>query len=366
MKRIIIIQIMLLFFSFPIFADGVTITDESVEDSFKSENFIPNEVQSVLNENNLDINSPHMAKDVLGLVSGAIKAVFSDFSKNIALLLIIIVFVSLFYKFIDNKPFKTIISYIITLVVLIEVFGITKNIILNVSDTLSSVSQILSAVLPAFSAVLLMGGSTFTTFTQSASFGAVLTLLNHIINTLLVPCLSLIMLIMVFERLSPQLSELNLLRFFRKNTITVIAFITMIMLTVISYQHIISAGKDSVSGRTVKFAAANFIPIVGAAFGESLRTISAGLKYLKNTVGGAVALSLIITVLPVILQIFLVKIYFNFLSFAAGLMGCKSEQGVFDASVSVFDILNAIIICAAILSLLLIITFVLSVFPVST
>ncbi len=366
MKKIFFLLITLLLFRLPIFADDVTVTDENILESFKSENYIPNEVGSILNEHNIDVNSPNMAKDVWGLVSGAIKASFSDFSPNITFLFIIIVFISLFYKFIDNKCFKTIISFIITLIMLTEVFEILKNIILNASDTIRSVSQILSAVLPAFSAVLLMGGSTFTTFAQSASFGAVLTLLNYTINILLVPCLSFIMLIMIFERLSPQFSELNLLKFLKKQTITVISFITMIMLTVISYQHIISSGKDSVSGRTVKFAAANFIPIVGAAFGESLKTIGAGLKYLKSTVGGAVALSLIITVLPVILQIFLLKIYLNFLSFSAGLMGCKTEQGTLSASVSVLDILNAIIICITILSLLLVITFVLSVFPVAT
>lgn len=366
MKRIFLLLITLLVFTFPVFAEGVTVTDESLSESFKSENYIPGEVQNVLKDNNVDINSPKTAKDILGLVSNALKAVFSEFSENIALLLTITVFVSLFYKFIDNNTFKTIISYIITLIMLVEIFDVVKKIISNTSGAITSVSEILNAVMPAFSAVLLMGGSSFTAVTQSASFAAVLALLNLLIKTLILPCLSLLMLILAFERLSTHFAELNLLKFLKKNIITVIAFITMIMLTVISYQHIISAGKDSVSGRTVKFAAANFIPIVGAAFGESLRTLGAGVKYLKNTVGGAVALSLIITVLPVILQTFLLKIYFNFLSFAAGLLSCKSEQGVFEASVSLLDIINAIIICTLILSLLLVITFVLSVFPISS
>lgn len=366
MKRIIIFIITLLGFAFPVFAEDAPVTGESLSETFKSENYIPDEVQNILKENNVDINSPQTAKDVLGLVSNAIKAVFSEFSEKIALLLIITVFVSLFYKFIDNNIFKTIISYIITLTMLIVIFDIIKKILISTTDALTSVREILSAVTPAFSAVLLMGGSTFTAFTQSASFATVIALLNLIIDSLLLPCLSVIAFVLIFEKLSPQFSELNILKFLKKNTITVIVFITMIMLTVISYQHIISAGKDSVSGRTVKFAAANFIPIVGAAFGESLRTLGAGVKYLKNTVGGAVALSLIITVLPVILQTFLLKIYFNFLSFSSGLLSCKGEQGLFDVSVSLLDIINAIIICSLVLSLLLVIAFLLSVFPIST
>lgn len=365
MKRLIIILFTVFLFTLPVSAEEITVTNESIVNSFEAENYIPPGVKDTLENGNIPLNSPETAKSVLGFVKEAIKDIFKEYSADVGILFGVIIFVSVFYKFIDNKCFKTIISYIIALIILVQVFNIIKNILTSTLGALNALSDILNAVLPAFSAILLMGGSTFTSVTESASFAAVLSLLTYAINTLVLPCVSLLMLLLMFERLSPQLSELNLLKFFKKNILTVMSFITMIMLTVISYQHIVSAGKDSVSGRTVKFAASNFIPIVGSAVGESFKTLSSGLKYLKNTVGGAVMLSLVITVLPAILQIFLAKIYFNFLGFTAGITGCKSEQGVFESSVSILDILNAIIICISVLSLLLVITFMLSAFAVS-
>ena len=364
MKKLIVIVLTILFFGVPVFAEDVTFTDKGDYTDFKKEDFIPDIVTDTLKESKIDPDSPENVKSVLGFVLQSFKSIFANYSSHVGILLGIILFVSVFYKFIDNKCFKTITSYIITLVLLTEIFLMIKKLIFSAYDTLNAISEILSAVLPAFTGILLIGGSTFTSLTESASFGAVLTLLHYVIKNLILPFSGLLMLLLMFERLSPQLSEMNLLRFFKKNVLTVLSFITMIMLTVISYQHIVSAGKDSISGRTVKFAASNFIPIVGAAVGESFKTISAGLKYLKNTVGTAVMLSITVTVLPVIIEIFLCRIYLNFLSFTAGITGCKGEQGVIESSVSILDFFNAIIICATVLSLLLVIVFILSVFSV--
>lgn len=365
MKKILLLLITLSFFGLPVFAEDITVTDGDELYSPEPEDLIPSNVTESLKSAEIDIDSENTAKSVLGFASNALKHAFSEYSESIGVLFGIIIFSSLFYKFIDNKCFKTITSYIVSLIILTEVFGTVRKITGAALSTLTSLNEILNAVLPSFTAVLLIGGSTFTSFAESASFAAVLTLLELIIKTFLLPAVSLLMLLLTFERLSPELAELKLLGAFKKNILTVISFITMLLLTVISYQHIISAGKDSVSGRTVKFAAANFIPIVGSAVGESLKTVGAGLKYLKNTVGGAVMLSVIITVLPVMLQIFLIKISLNFLSVTAGAVGCKSEQGLFDETVSILNILNAIIICVTVLSILLIVTFVLSVFSLS-
>lgn len=370
MKRIIFAVIVLInlfsFFSTTAFAEDITVTDEDVFESLESSDFLPDNIKNTLEDAEIDINTTMDAKSVLGFVIKAFKDIIGSFDKNFLLLFVIIIYSSLFYKIIDNKPFKSIICYVTTLIILVNTFVILKEIMYSAINTLRAVSEILTAVLPSFSAVLLMGGSTFTSLTESASFAVVLVLLNTAVNYLLLPAFTFLMLLTVFERISPQLSEMNLVKFLKKNIITTLSFITMLLLTVISYQHIVSAGRDSVSGRTVKFAAAQFIPIIGAAFGESLRTVGAGLKYLKTTVGGAVMISLLITVLPTVLQIFTAKIFLNFLSFSAGLTGCKSEQGVFESSVSLLDLLNAIIICCIVLSFLLVILFVLSVFPISS
>lgn len=360
MKKLVLLLLLFSFLGTPVFAEEITVTDEFEAEELESSDYIPNIVTESLKDAKIEEDNDKTVKSLLGFATEALKSIFKEYSGNIAVLLEIMIFSSVFYKFIDNKCFKTITNYIISLIFLTEIFKIIQRITASLLEALSSLYEIMNAVLPSFSAILLFGGNSFTSIAESASFTAVLALLNLVIKFLLLPAVSLLMLLLTFERLSPQLSEMNLLGFFKKNILTVISFITMLLLTVISYQHIISAGKDSVSGKAVKFAAANFIPIVGSAVGESLKTVGAGLKYLKTTVGGAVMLSVVITVLPVLLQIFLIKMYFNFLSVAAGAMGCKSEQGVLGESVSILNILNAIIICVMVLSILLIVTFILS------
>jgi len=365
MKKIIILIMTILMFSKPVFADDITFTDEEVTDEFKSENYIPKIVNDSLKESNIDQDGNETLNSVLGFALSIIKDSVSDFSKNIGVMLVIGILISIFRKVIDNPLLLKITSYIFTLSLLTELFNIIKILMKNIYNTANTVSEILSAVLPSFTSILLLGGNTFTSFTEAASFGIVLTLISQLINKLLLPFSGFLLLLLIFERISPHFSELNLLKLFKKNVLTLLSFITMIMMTVISYQHIISAGKDSVSSRTVKFAASNFIPIIGSAVGESLKTLSTGVKYLKTTVGGAVILAITVTVLPVIIKIFIAKLYFNLLGVSFGILDCKEEQGLIESSTSVIDIFNSIIISTAILSLLLIILFIISTFSVT-
>ena len=366
MKRVILTLILFFLFGTPAFASEITVTDKDVMQSTDPDDFLPFSVKEILSGSEIDLEGQNLANSVLGFAVKTLKGVISEISPNIGNLLLIIIFISVFNKIIDNNKHKLINSYIVSLVLAYQVFGILKNILSCASATADALHQMLSAILPAFSAVLLMGGSTVSSALQSVSFGTVLVVLESVVEVIILPLTTFMALIVIVERISPQFSELGLLKSVKKNVITVITFITMILLTVISYQNIISAGKDSVSARTVKFAAANFIPIIGAAFGESLRTVGAGLKYLKNTVGAASGLSVAVTALPFLIRTAALKISLNFLSFISGLTDCQSARGLFESVISILDILNAIIICIMVLSFLLIISFTLASFPITS
>ena len=143
-----------------------------------------------------------------------------------------------------------------------------------------------------------------------------------------------------------------------------ISFITTLLITVLSFQNILSSRADSVGIRTVKFASSSFIPIIGAAVVEAIKTLSANIGYLKGTLGLSVILSFIVIYAPTLVHVLIVKLFLSICSLVSGACECQDEGALIDGVVDVVDIMLSIIICSMILSLLLVIFFVFITFGV--
>lgn len=353
MKRLIILLVFILL-STPIYAKEITVNDSDVGTELPSvEEIMPPEVTEILSENGVSELSDNIFSFVLSVLSGVGENAFSGLGKPLCIALISLVA----SKIIDKDPYKKIIQYITTLAIAVSCLGIFKSLITDMRGSLSSLSDLLSAILPAFSAVLLLSGGAFSSIASSASLGAVLSLLEVILSSIITPFVSLMLVFSIFERLSPELSTVNAVSTVKKHITSAIAFITMLMLTVISFQTILASSKDSVSFRSVKFAAANFIPIVGSAVGEAFKTVSAGIGYLKTTLGISSAAAILITVLPTVLKLFFAKLGFGILELFCGTSGALSEKAMISSFVSVLDIMLSIIICVGLLSILVTVLF---------
>ena len=83
-----------------------------------------------------------------------------------------------------------------------------------------------------------------------------------------------------------------------------LAFMMILFIALLSAQSLMAGSIDSAAYKSGRFAARNFIPVVGAAVSEGLETLSASMKVIKNSAGiaGAVGVAAI-TFYP------LVKIY---------------------------------------------------------
>ena len=89
--------------------------------------------------------------------------------------------------------------------------------------------------------------------------------------------------------------------FMRKCFLTLLIFMMTVVTVMFAFQTAITASADSVAVRSLRYVAINSIPIVGGAVGESLRTLTAGLKLSKSVCGtyGVVAV-IIMSLAPLI------------------------------------------------------------------
>ena len=362
MKTLIIIVAIIITTTRPVVAMEYEINGDHETDKYNYEDYLPQYVKDILNENGGYASNGNDIGGIIDLLFVYFKEGVDKYSEMLMSVLCILMLVSIIKRIIDNSKMLMIVSYLSIAILSYLFLGAFASVCELCASTLSSLSEILTVLLPAFTGVTIMCGGTLSSITASASFAAVLTFLEIFLSGVVQGMVTLLVVLSVFERVSPVLGDFDTAKTVKKYTVMLLTFITTIMLTVLSYQGIISARADSLSTRTVKFAAANFIPIIGNAVGESLKTVSSGVSYLKSSIGGASALALFFCIFPTICELVVIKITLSFLSFFGGMLSCSGESGYISSCVQVIDIMLSIIICCAVLSFLLVFLFSVAIF----
>jgi stage III sporulation protein AE len=232
-----------------------------------------------------------------------------------------------------------------------------KGVISITEGSVDDLKELLTVLLPCFTSINLLGGASISSVTEATSFSVVIAILEMILSGILTFPVVICTVVGIFEQVNPTLSDMKLSRSLKKFILTFITFTTTMMMTAIAFQGIISARADGLQTRTVKFAASSFIPLVGNAVGEALRTVSSGVQYLKASIGYASAVSVFLTVFPLICEVLAIKMILTVLAFFSNVTGTNEASGYFDICVGLIDIILAIIICVTLLSFLLVFTF---------
>lgn len=191
-----------------------------------------------------------------------------------------------------------------------------------------SLFKCVAAFVPLSGVLMAMGGNLTGAATGSMSLSATLAVCQLFFTKTVIPifsiCLSL-SLISVFDGQSAFVGQ-SVGATVKKWYTTALSFVMMILTASTVTQSIISAKSDNAAIRGAKFAAGSFIPISGGAVSSTLGTLSSSVELLRGTVGGIGIAVILIMLIPVIVELALIRGMLGIVSFIAGLMGCSGEQ----------------------------------------
>ena len=361
-KRLFILAFSLIIwlfcFDLRVLADDIIINEDTELEKYSSEQYIPTEIEDILSENGVSDTDNIEMTNVLEIVGSYIKSSFSKYSGYINLIMIMIFLSSVIKRSVRSERFMISEGYVTSLVHIVAVFGVFSEVVKSSEAALASLTDILGLTLPSLYAILLSSGCTVSAIVSGASVGVALSFINDIIMRFIAPLVYILMVIMLFEKMTSYLSDTGIFKVAKNTVMNTLKFITTLLLSVMSFQSILGASKDSLGMRTIRFAATNFIPIVGGAVSESMRTVSAGFKLLRTSVGGTFIFAMVLTALPIITDLLLLKTVFGMFSMFCGLLGAGVEKSLYDSAVDILNIINAIIIFTLLVSLLSMILFI--------
>ncbi len=239
-----------------------------------------------------------------------------------------------------------------TWVMLILLLGKGYAGIERVVEYFSTLSTVTATSVPLLGALYAMGGNVSTAVASSAGLSVFMTLLETLIGKTVVPFCGVCLAFSLVGALDPAMRIGTLLSTIKKNYTTALTFLMMLLLTMISSQTLLAARADTLAMKSAKFAAGNLIPVLGGSVSELLRSVCAGVGYLRGTVGICVLLLLLLLLLPPVIELLLLRLTWQICASLADLLGCDTEKRLLEEFSSVGGyLIAAMCICSSVLFL---------------
>ncbi|WP_374721541.1 stage III sporulation protein AE [Peribacillus tepidiphilus] len=238
---------------------------------------------------------------------GITKFIFHELLVNGKLLgtLLLLTIFSMFLQSLQNSFEKSSISkvaYAIVFMVLIIIALNSFHVAIGYTkETIDFMISFILSLIPMLLALIAASGG----IVSAAFFHPVLLFLMNtsglLVSKVVLPLLFLSALLSIVSTLSENYKVTQLAQLLRNWSIGLLGIFMTVFLAVISVQGATSAVADGVTIRTAKFLTGNFVPVIGKMFSDATDTVMNASVLLKNTVGMAgVIILLLITIFPAI------------------------------------------------------------------
>ena len=261
---------------------------------------------------------------------GLLKFLFHELIANSKLLgtLILLTIFSALLQSLQSAFEKSSIAKIADAVVymVLTVFALNSFYIVTTyaKDTIQTMIDFILALLPILLALIATGGGVI-----SVSFfhPIIIFLMNTsglLMNYFVLPLLFLATILSIVSTMSDQYKVTKLSKLLQNVSIGALGVFLTIFLGVLSVQGTATAVADGIAVKTAKFVTGNFIPVVGRMFTEASDTVLSASALLKNTVGIAgVVILLLIVAFPAI-KIFVIALIYKFAAAVLQPLGSNS------------------------------------------
>lgn len=219
----------------------------------------------------------------------------------------------------------------------------------KVSQFLTGLNTLINSLLPLMAALHVMGGNVAVAAAQNSALLLFLSVVENICNRTVIPMTGICLALTLTAVLSPSISLKGLTGFIKSTYAKTLGFVMLLLGFVMSTQTALRAASDSLTARAAKFLVGNMIPVLGGAVGDSLRTVAAGVSFLKSTVGIGAMIVLFLMVLPVLVSLLLTRLSFRLCVTAAELLGCDTEAKILNELIGIYGMLIAVVAMCTVL-----------------
>ncbi len=308
--------------------------------------YITDEMESVLPSEVIegeDISYSWLWDRITEAISKVIPAIMQNTTSVLSVVILSAVF-NILCSSVTSTGVQKCLQYLSSGCIAMTAYNILSAIWEDMTILLSYINTFMTTLTPVTTLLYSMGGNLTTAAVNNTAMGIILTVFEAICYHGIRPMLQICFGFSIISALSGSIDLRPVATFVRKTYTTVIVFVMTSMICILSLQNMLSRPKDSLGIRTIKFAAANAVPIVGGAVSEAAATVGAGVSAIRGSLGVLAILAIAVMVLPPLLSMWLNKISFSLMSAVCSVFGMTKEEGLISGAAELINFALAITI----------------------
>lgn len=265
-----------------------------------------------------------LVREAARLLSSMLAPVCTD----ISLLCGGVIIASLFRNVCREGSSRTAVSYAVTLGMAVPSAGIAVRIWSESAEAIENLTMYMRAVIPVMGSLYCAGGNVGAAAASSASLTAAVTLMEHAMGVCLLPVLRVCLGIAIVRCVGDGLCLDGVGSFIRGIFTTGMGLMTVLFGVMMGVQTKLALASDGTAARTVKFAVANMIPVIGGAAGEAMRAVVGSIGTVRTGAGAVAVIGILLTVLPAVIRLLVYRLVFGAAGVLAGVLGAEGEQKI--------------------------------------
>lgn len=238
------------------------------------------------------------------------------------------------------------VEYILIITLIIGSFGI---IIINIKNTITNLADFMNNLVPILIALIVATGQVASsTLLQPILIFAVI-FLGNIINLVILPIVTMIMILNIASNLSDKIQIGNLSKFFTSSITWFLGFVITVFVGLLSLEGTLTSSVDGITVKGIKSVASTFIPVVGKALGDSVDTVLGATTLIKNAIGFVGIIIIIgICALPII-RLTITSLLYSLVGAISEPIADKKIVTIINQMAGIFKILLGIMFFVAVL-----------------
>ncbi len=290
--------------------------------------------------------------DVLNIL---FKGALSNIKSPLRLFLIctgVILLTSLlngFEETIKNSSQKNIFSVVSVLCLSTAIMTPVIKIITDTVDTVKQAGDFLISFIPVYAGIVAVSGKPVSAFTYYSSLMGATELMTLVATGFLVPLISVYLALCLSGAVNDTVNISSVAKGIKKFMMWTMGFCMSVFVGLLTVKSFVSSSADSLTAKTGKFLISSFVPIVGSALSDALGVVNGSLGLIKSAVGGFGILAVLLTFLPSVISIGLMKLSLSAAQCVSEVLDVKKTSALLESTAFVMSILMSFVICFGIM-----------------
>lgn len=353
MKRIILFFIFIGFFSIEAFAVN---TDEYYKDGLEAigahdlAESLSDETKEYLEKIGIEETeyekildaSPKAVFSLVGdLLKDGLKKPVSGAFKAIGAVMLVSVCSAFFPN--DEKS-RSVLNLISGCFVIITVFSSAWESVRAAVSAMEACAVFEKALIPVLAAAVTFSGNPALALTVRGAAFTAAQFVEALAKDFAMPLVGVVGALGITGSILPTVRLSAVSELIRKTLLTVLSSAAALFTGFLGLKSIVSASVDGMAAKGVKLAASTFVPVVGGAIGDAYSSVLGSLSLLRSTVGIYGIAAIILTALPVIINLALWVFAMRLASTVSDLLDCRECSEILKNTAFVFSMVNTLLL----------------------